>query len=478
MEPENIYQILLVRAIEEDDPRGEHLPFSRREEAARSAAEGIEPQDPGPDIPLRGEDWKFLSRRAALLASPASVVAKVRPQPPSLRGAATFGLVAAFLLGAASHTAGLAHSFHLFAGPFLFLLIWNLALVGILIFRLLWPKRPDARPNWILRALAWWQDLRAGGRDTPASSRAFIACWLEATWPALTAKTTAFFHAASIAFALGLVACVYVRGLSSQYAAGWESTWLEARQVRQILGTVLHPASALTGIALPGDDQEWETLRFSRAGTGVPAGKWIHLHAITLGLFAILPRAIFGLLAGFQGYRLDRKPPPWPPGDAYARRVLRGAHGHGETIVEVVPYGFKSTAILTNGRYKDSIARLCAEVWGRDAIARWSEPIIYGEEILLREGAAVGTGLLLLLDARATPEDEVHGEAVAALRRNCHGQSLLVAIELAEFPEERLAARLVAWSEMARRQKIKLLPLDEGMPTDNRHSPADQLVNL
>lgn len=477
MEPENVYQILLVRTVEEDDPRGERLPYAPREEASRRAEEGNEPSDPGPEAPLSGKDWFFLARRATYLAPLASGIARVAPYPPSLRGAAIFGIVAAFLLGAASHATGLAHHFHLFKGPFLVLLLWNLTVVGFLIFRLFWPKPAGARPSWMLRILEWWQELRAGGRDAPPPSRAFLARWFETIAPVLKAKVSAFFHAASIAFALGLVTCVYVRGLSSQYAAGWESTWLEAKHVRQILGTVLYPASSLTGIPLPSYDQEWEALRFSRAGTGVPAGNWINLHAVTLGLFAILPRAIFGLLAWFKGYRLGRKPPPWSPGDGYARRLLRGAIG-GDTLVGVVPYGFKSTDLLTNGRYKDAIARLCAEVWGRDAIARWHEPVLYGGGMPKPDSNASVAGFLVLFDLRATPEAEVHGQALAAARNLYHGHSMLTAIETAEFPEERLDARLAAWSEMVIRLGIHLVTLDEGMPVDTRRPPSDHLIQL
>ncbi|MFM7180466.1 MAG: DUF2868 domain-containing protein [Verrucomicrobiales bacterium] len=477
MKPENVYQILLVRAVEEDDPRGDRLPFPSREDAARRAGEGYEPSDPGPETALRGKDWNFLALRAAYLASPAAGIAKVSPNPPSLRGAAIFGLVAAVLLGAASHTAGLAHHFHLFAGPFLFVLIWNLLVVGFLIFRLFLPKHAGAKPSWMLRSLEWWQELRAGSRDTPATSRAFLARWLETTSPAFTAKFAAFLHAASIAFALGLVACVYIRGLSSQYAAGWESTWLEAKHVRQVLGTVLYPASSLTGIPLPSDNQEWEALRFSRAGTGVPAGNWIHLHAVTLGLFAILPRMAFGLLAWFKGIRLGRKPPPWKPGDGYARRLLRGSI-LGGTLVGVVPYGFKSTAILTNGRYKDAIARLLAEVWGRDAITRWEEPILYGGEIPNPDSGATTSGILILFDIRATPESEVHGQALASARELYQGHSMLAAIETAEFPEERLDTRLAAWTEMTRQLGIQLVVLDEGMPVDSCRPPSDSLIQL
>lgn len=477
MEPEKIYQILLVRAVEEDDPRGERLPFLSREEAARRASEIHPPSDPGPDAQLRSKDWKFIARRAEYLAPMASGIARVAPLPPSLGGAAVFGIVAAFLVGPASHTIGLSHSFHLFAGPFLFLLAWNILVVCLLIFRLFWPKPLGAKPSLPIRWLGWWQETRAGGRDGPLLSRHFLARWLETVWPSLKASLSAFFHAASIAFAFGLVASVYVRGLSSQYAAGWESTWLDARQVGIFLGTILHPASKITGIPLPTDTQAWEELRFSRAGTGVPAGNWIHLHAMTLGLFAILPRALFGLLAWFQGHRLGRKPPAWPPGDPYARRLLGGTRSGPGTIIDIVPYAFKSMAGFTTGRYKDSLARLCAEIWGRGVVVRWREPLAYGEDAPPRDGEAGSDGTMLLFDIRATPEAEVHGEIINVLKNRSPGHSLLCALETAGFPEERLPARLAAWNELGRARGVEFLPLDDALPA-TRRAPADHLIQF
>jgi hypothetical protein len=147
-------------------------------------------------------------------------------------------------------------------------------------------------------------------------------------------------------------------------------------------------------------------------------------------------------------------------------------------MVGVVPYGFKSTTLLTNGRYKDAIARLCAEVWGRDAIARWNEPVLYGGEIPNPDASGATSGLLILFDMRATPEAEVHGEVLAEARKLYHGHSMLAAIETAEFPEERLDARLAAWSEMTLHHGIQLVTLDEGMTIDTRRPPSDHLVQL
>lgn len=481
MEPENVYHILLVRAVEEGDPRGESLPFASREGAALRARDVNEPSDPGPDAALRPQDWDFLAHRASYLASPAAGIAKVAPNPPSLYPAAVIGLGLAFLLGAASHTAGLTHHFHLFWGPFLPVLLWNVVVVGILGFRFFKTKGTTAPPPWLarklVRGLTWWQDLSVGGHEAPASSRAFLVRWLDATAPALKSKTTASIHGASVAFALGLVVSVYARGVSSQYLAGWESTWLEAKHVRLLLGTVLHPASAITGIAMPTEDLEWEQMRFSGGTAGVPAGPWIHLHAVTLLLFAVLPRLCLAWVAWVQGQRLGRQPPPWPPGDGYARRLLRGATS-GPHRIAILPYGFKNVSILNQAGTKAAIARLCAEVWGREAVARWHEPIVYDGEIPKPDTMASTSGVLFLFDIHATPEDEVHGEAVATARRLYQGHSLLVAIETAEFPEERIAVRLSAWSEMSRRLHIHLVTLGKGVPLDTSRLPSDHLLQL
>ncbi len=108
-------------------------------------------------------------------------------------------------------------------------------------------------------------------------------------------------HLAAAALALGLVAGLYLRGLVLDFRAGWQSTFLDAATVRAVLATLLAPAVALTGIAVP-DAAALEALRVGpdRAATAA-AAPWIHLYAAMLaavrGAAAAGPGGVVGARA-------------------------------------------------------------------------------------------------------------------------------------------------------------------------------------
>ena len=62
----------------------------------------------------------------------------------------------------------------------------------------------------------------------------FVAEWSEAARPLLTARAVRLFHVCAAAVGIGLIAGLYLRGIALDYRAGWESTFLDARQVRAL----------------------------------------------------------------------------------------------------------------------------------------------------------------------------------------------------------------------------------------------------
>jgi hypothetical protein len=89
-------------------------------------------------------------------------------------------------------------------------------------------------------------------------------------------------------------------------------------------------------------------------------------------------------------------------------------------------------------------------------------------------------GALLLFDAHATPENEVHGallDSVWARFSNEPG-GLLVALECAMFDARRLDARISAWSQLAQSRKFPLLLLQGGATPDASLSPPDFLRRI
>ncbi len=485
MKPESILQILLVRAAEETDPRGEWVPWTEREQATRRAiALAGEPEPAAESAPLDSGLWQFLSIRAGLLRDRALAVVGPVPAIRDLKWPGIGLCVAALVIGWASHGAGLSHSFDLLAGPFLLVLIWN-TIVYILLVAERFHQPGETSKRGIIAALAdRIQGAMAGKHPANKPAEAYaraVAAWTR-SWcaPAIIS----WFHAGSACFTLGLLAAVYFRGLFTGYLAGWESTWLDARGVSAFLEMLLGPASRITGITLPVSNEAWELLRRTASREGVPAGPWIHLYAVTLCGWIVLPRLVLAMVSGTRSARNRATPPPWTRKDPYLRRTLALAKQGANLGIAVLPFGFKTPVTITAGPWHDAVERLVREAWGQNARACWMPCAAYGDEDAVWDGlwsrAADCGGALLVFDAHATPESEVHGVLLESVwaRFSDEPGGLLVALECAKFDARRLDARISAWSELAQARKFSLLPLQDGATVDPSLAPPDFLRRI
>ncbi len=127
--------------------------------------------------------------------------------------------------------------------------------------------------------------------------------WVRHAAPLSKRRAALVLHTAACALALGLIAGLYLRGLVLDYRAGWQSTFLDVQQVQSLLGWLLAPASAITGIAVP-------DVAPLRVGPGAPAqataAPWIHLYATTLALWVVLPRLLLAVWAAWRAAALSR----------------------------------------------------------------------------------------------------------------------------------------------------------------------------
>lgn len=130
--------------------------------------------------------------------------------------------------------------------------------------------------------------------------------WARHAAPLTTARAALVLHVAAAALAAGLIGGLYLRGLVLDYRAGWQSTFLDAPQVQALLRTLLAPAAALTGLAVP-------DVAPLRVGPDAPAtasaALWIHLFAATLAVFVVLPRTLLAWRAAWAARRLARRFP-------------------------------------------------------------------------------------------------------------------------------------------------------------------------
>jgi len=138
--------------------------------------------------------------------------------------------------------------------------------------------------------------------------RRFATDWWDLAQPLFFARARRLLHISAASAALGLVVTYYIRAFVLRSAAGWEGGGAIGSQAAHALLTMLYaPASLLLGTYIPAAD-DLEKLRWSApslSGVGEPA-IWVHLIAVTAGLYIILPRLILTMLSAFRLWRLSR----------------------------------------------------------------------------------------------------------------------------------------------------------------------------
>ncbi len=398
---------------------------------------------------------------------------------------------------------GRGHQVNLLALPLLGLLVWNLVVYGLLALRAVWPRQPispvDGVPGWpalLVQTLTRWQ--AAVGRllhgvGPPAGPlravlSSFAVDWLAHSRRVLAWRGTALLHACAAALALGTVLALYARGLVFDYQAGWDSSFLQPGQVRQLLELLLGPASALAGLPLP-DADTLASLRLA-AGGGAPAAPWIHRWALTLLLVVLLPRL---LLAGQAWWRAQRLADTLPlPDDPTLQQLVQAeqagkAGAAAPRAVAVLPYSYRLDAMrqaavagalsawLGPGLACDVQPSL--PLGAEDSLAQWlpatlahlpaasaSAPAMAATPATAPDAmpSAPAAPLLVLLFAlTATPERESHGAVVQALVQAlptlpAPRPQLRVAVDESGYRQrlsgpdgaQRLAQRRAAWESL------------------------------
>lgn len=339
---------------------------------------------------------------------------------------------------------------------------WNLAVYASLLL-----PRPRRLLAWLARRLA------SPGAGTPARVQ-FQQLWARHAAPLLLARAALLLHALGAAVALGLIAGLYLRGLVLDYRAGWQSTFLDAAQLRLVLSAVLAPAVAVSGIALP-DTSALQALRVGPDGAATAsAAPWIHLYATTLALSVLLPRGLLMVWAGLRAGWLARRV-PLPVGEPYFQRLLFEHQGQAARV-----------QLLAHGAAPSPHAQACVRslleqgLFGSGLQLYAAPAVTYGDE----ENAAgitiePGTTLrVLVLDLGATPEDDSHGALVRALRKS--RLPLLLLADEAAFKRrfaslpQRLVERRQAWQQWAAARAVPLVCADLADPDLAQARPALQ----
>jgi hypothetical protein len=434
MRESSLRSVLLVKAIEEVDRAGSVIPPGDRSHATRETLRSVGAVPAGgtaSDAVLA----RALAERAERLVGPLAqrypVVDEVlgRTATPAWLGALL--MVASFAAGVALSALDGSKRIDILAFPFLGLVLWNLAVYAALAFS--WLRRRLRRQEPRPVRTGWLQRSLAGrlGRLVKRTSRVdavlgqalgdYASSWTEVGRPYLAQHARQWLHLAAAAVALGLVTGLYVRGLALRYDAGWESTFLGPSQVATVVGIVYGPVAGWSGVELPRTVAEIEALRWTPTGGGANAAPWIHLIALTLACFVILPRLALAGLARLALLRLSLSR-RLPDGlRAYAADAFRSSGLVRTTgTASITPYAYEPAEASLAG-----LGRWLSNAAGRDVQLERRTSLRYGEEDMAAPAFDLGAHRVadehvLLLTLAATPEAENHGVVIAAARDAAH----------------------------------------------------------
>jgi len=435
MDERTALDVIAVRALEGAAHAQGEWNDADRAWASRAAAEVVGE---------RATPAQFLGRRAALALE--RIGGRDRRFVQAARslawrpwiGYAIIGV--AFLFGMAVDQIGGTHTINLLAPPVFLMLVWNLAVYVLLAVAPFIRRDPGAGLGSLRTALV---GLAARARGASRSGRyaALAETWSKVAAPLYGARAARILHCAALALALGVLAGMYLRGIAVEYRTTWESTFLDAAQVRTLLAAALAPGAAITGIPVP----DAARIASIRAPASENAALWLHLIAATVLAIVIVPRAILGAIAGCVERRRAANMPV-PLGEPYFQRLLRGFRGGGARV-RVTPYSHAPGAAALAG-----LEAIVARAFGGSAALVVDAPVAYGDDPSAPHGGPAYR--IALFNASATPERDVHGRFVAALGVDERALPPLIAlVDESAFRARsagdatRLEARRAAWRE-------------------------------
>lgn len=435
MREETLRAVLMVRAIEEVDRAGTILPPGDRAQATREAVRAL---GAGVDEAALVADDRLLARalgdRAERLTGPLverfPIVGEALGRSRTPAGLLIVLLLVAFAGGIGLSALDGSRRINILAFPFLGLIAWNLAMYAVLAIGWIRGRIRPAAPSASGRA---WTRRLFERRIAPllretrrvhvvlgeALGSYAVACGaLGSAFIAQHARR--WLHLAAAAVAIGLIVGLYVRGTVFRYEAGWESTFLGPAQVQSILGVLFGPVAGWSGVQLPATIAEVEQLRWTAEGGGGDAAPWIHLIALSLILYVVLPRLLLAAAATLGLWRLDRAASLPDDLRRYATDVLRGSGIIRSTgVASVTTYAYEPSDASLAG-----LTRWLQGAAGATQVERRTS-LRYGEEDMAGPAFAIGAHRVadlhvLVMSLAATPEAENHGVVIAAARDAAH----------------------------------------------------------
>lgn len=334
---------------------------------------------------------------------------------------------------------------NLLSPALLLILFWQIALYALLLVGTI-AAPLGWKPKWPGREL--FAALLSRLRILTVSKQTLRErpLWLSLLTPALRSEAARAFHLAAAALGAGLLTGLAFRGIGTAYTVGWTSTWLaghEAWLAALFSATYGLVPLELFGIPFPDAASIAEmNLRVNAQGSPDAAAWLLRLMGL-VAIVVILPRLLLAFFAGRRAKAartrfvwIDEQDEPAPV--STQRSVA--SFSEGATVLTTVPAD-------------DSLRRRTAALLMQPD-ARWRTVDVWKDDPESALATVDTETAVLLFDATATPEEEVHGHWINAVgRRQPDAVTLLVDLSGLEAQfgaeSERLTARKALWESFA-----------------------------
>lgn len=334
---------------------------------------------------------------------------------------------------------------NLLSPALLLILFWQIALYALLLVGTI-AAPLGWKPKWPGREL--FAALLSRLRILTVSKQTLRErpLWLSLLAPALRSEAARAFHLAAAALGAGLLTGLAFRGIGTAYTVGWTSTWLaghEAWLAALFSATYGLVPLELFGIPFPDAAAVAEmNLRVNAQGSPDAAAWLLRLMGL-VAIVVILPRLLLAFFAGRRAKAartrfvwIDEQDEPAP---VSTQRSVASI-SEGATVLTTVPAD-------------ESLRRRTAALLMQPDV-RWRTVDVWKDEPESALASVDTETAVLLFDATATPEEEVHGHWIDAVgRRQLDAVTLLVDLSGLEAQfgaeSERLTARKALWESFA-----------------------------
>ncbi len=425
---------LLAHAIEATDGQGNIVPQSQRKQKTHAASKELK----------RGEHRFFAARALGIV----NELVESHPELKSVgsplfgtRTVAVFAVVLAIILGYFANQLGPNQKINIVAFPLLGMVAWNLVIYVVELLRPVFGLfRNRSHPEGVrqeehlgARLKYRLRSVRGKSELSPLESaiQLFDKNWGDASSQIRTAKRRSIFHLAAAVFAASMVGGMYLDGIAYEYRAIWQSTFLNATSVQSLVNTILGPGSAVSGIPIPDvTDMQWS----EGEGNGQNAAPWIHLYAVTIATFIVVPRITLSLLWLICSLVCARRIPIREIAPVYFDQIVAEARGESMAI-RVVTH---SNYVVPEDMRKPVLDALAAQM-GRPVDVDWTDSIPYGEEAeFVANLKELPKHLVFLFNFSTTPEEEIHGELLRMIREKSNSNaSLQILLDASSFDRKR-----------------------------------------